>query len=134
MVLLWIRHHQGNLKIKFIYSCQKTIKDFVFYKCIYYYKMPVVENLGIRLATLYLFIVVSKYFAIYKCWFYFILFKEIFWAQLTQNVIFISGVQHSDSTFLYIRLCSQVKLSSITIQCYYNTIDHVPYVCDLLTP
>ena len=44
------------------------------------------------------------------------------------NVILVSGIRHSDSTTLYIMLCSPwVQLLSVTIQCYYNNTDYTPF-------
>ena len=43
------------------------------------------------------------------------------------SVILFLGVQHSDSTSLYVMLCSlQVQLPSVTTQRCYNTIDYIP--------
>ena len=47
---------------------------------------------------------------------------------LTHSFTLLSGVQHGHSTSLYIMLCSpQEHLSSVTIQCYYNIVDYIPY-------
>lgn len=50
------------------------------------------------------------------------------------NVILVSSVQHSNSTTLYVVLCSsQVQLPSFTIHCYHKIIDHVTYAAALAT-
>ena len=46
--------------------------------------------------------------------------------QLT-HITLILGVQHSDSTTQHIVLGTQVWLPSVTTQCYYSTIDFIPY-------
>ena len=47
-----------------------------------------------------------------------------FLVYLTHNVTFISGIQQSDFSSLYIMLCSQH---------YYNIIDYIPYAVPLIT-
>lgn len=50
------------------------------------------------------------------------------------NMILVSSVQHSNSTILYITLCSaQVRLPSVTLQCCHKIIDRVPYAVALAT-
>lgn len=64
----------------------------------------------------------------------------IFLIQYSWYIILISGVQNSDSTIIYIMICSpQVQLASVIIQSYYNIIwlyslCYTFHPCDLDVP